>query len=244
MYKVILLDDEKVSLEMLEQNFKWSDYGFEIAGAFSDAKSALKYIKSFSVDVVFTDIEMPEMNGLEFAAEVRKTLPNCKIVILSAYDKFVYAQKAISIGVYEYALKPITDEWAEEILIKLKVQLDKDKGVYSEIDDSYGIKNVRFKSMVEYINEHYMEKISLSNLSEQFNLNATFCCSLFNKKFNCTFTEYYTRLRMRKAAELIKQGEMDLYQIADFLNYDYFYFNKVFKKYYGVTPRRFSNSNE
>lgn len=244
MYKVILVDDEKIALDMLEQSFKWKDYGFQITGMFTEAQSALKRIKEFGADVVFTDIEMPVMNGLEFAVEVRKTVPNAKIVILSAYDKFSYAQQAISIGVCEYVLKPITEESAEDILLKLKVQLDKDNGVYSEIDDSYGIKNVRFKAMIEYINNNYMKKLSLSVLSDMFNLNVTFCCSLFNKNFNCTFIEYCTKLRMKKAAELIKEGEMNVYQIAEYLNYDYIYFNKLFKKHYGMTPRRYSNSNE
>lgn len=244
MYKVILVDDEKISLDMLVQSFKWENYDFQISGVFTDARTALKRCKEIDVDVVFTDIEMPVMNGLEFAAEVRKAVPGAKIVILSAYDKFSYAQTAISIGVFEYILKPITEERAEDILLKLKVQLDKDRGVYSEIDDSYGIKNVRFKSMIEYINNNYMKKLSLSDLADMFNLNVTFCCSLFNKTFDCTFIEYCTRLKMKKAAELIKDGEMNVYQIAEYLNYDYIYFNKIFKKYYGMTPRRYSNTNE
>ena len=244
MYKVILVDDEKIALDMLEQSFKWKDYGFQITGVFTDAQSALKRIKELSADVVFTDIEMPAMNGLDFASEVRKSVPGAKIIILSAYDKFSYAQQAISIGVFEYLLKPITEERAEDLLLKLKVQLDKDNGVYSEIDDSYGIKNVRFKTMIEYINNNYMKKLSLSELADMFNLNVTFCCSLFNKNFNCTFIEYCTKLRMKKAAELIKDGEMNVYQIAEYLNYDYIYFNKLFKKHYGMTPRRYSNSNE
>lgn len=244
MYKVIIVDDERISLDMIEQIFKWEDYGFQISGVFTDAQAALKNIKDSNIDAVFTDIEMPVMNGLDFATEVRKELPSAKIVILSAYDKFSYAQKAISIGVFEYALKPITEEVAEEILLKLKVQIDKDKGIYSEIDDSYGIKNVRFKAMIEYINKNYVKKLSLSDLAEMFNLNVTFCCSLFNKNFGCTFIEYCTKLRMKKAAELIKDGEMDVYQVAEYLNYDYIYFNKLFKKHYGVTPRRYSNRSE
>ena len=234
MYKVIIVDDERISLDMIEQIFKWEDYGFQISGVFTDAQAALKNIKDSNIDAVFTDIEMPVMNGLDFATEVRKELPSAKIVILSAYDKFSYAQKAISIGVFEYALKPITEEVAEEILLKLKVQ----------IDNSYGIKNVRFKAMIEYINKNYVKKLSLSDLAEMFNLNVTFCCSLFNKNFGCTFIEYCTKLRMKKAAELIKDGEMDVYQVAEYLNYDYIYFNKLFKKHYGVTLRRYSNRSE
>ena len=115
MYKVIIVDDERISLDMIEQIFKWEDYGFQISGVFTDAQAALKNIKDSNIDAVFTDIEMPVMNGLDFATEVRKELPSAKIVILSAYDKFSYAQKAISIGVFEYALKPITEEVAEEI---------------------------------------------------------------------------------------------------------------------------------
>lgn len=244
MYKVILVDDEKASLDMLEQSFKWEEYGFRVIGAFTTVESALKCVKESGADVVFTDIEMPDMNGLELAAEVRRIYPSAKVVIISAYDKFSYAQKAIRIGVCEYILKPITGESAEDLLLKIKTQLDKDNGVYSEIDDSNGIKNVRFKAMIEFINQNFTKKLSLSDLSEMFNLNVTFCCSLFNRNFGCTFTEYCTKLKMNKAAELIKDGEMNLYEIAEYLNYDYIYFNKLFKKHFGMTPRRYSNSNE
>ena len=229
MYKVVLIDDEKASLDMLEQSFKWKEYGFSVSGVFTNAPEALKSIKELGADVVITDIEMPVMNGLELAGEIKRIQPGIKVVILSAYDNFSYAQKAISIGVYEYVLKPITEEMAEELLVKLKTRLDKDNGVYSEIDDSNGIRNVRFKAMIEYINLNYMKKLSLSDLADMFNLNVTFCCSLFNKNFDCTFTEYCTRLRMKKAAELIKDGEMNVYEIAEYLNYDYIYFNKLFK---------------
>lgn len=244
MYKVVLVDDEKSSLDMLLQSFKWEAYGFKVSGTFTDTRTALKHIKKFGADVVFTDIEMPDFNGLDFAAEVRSSFPNAKIVILSAYDKFSYAQKAISIKVFEYCLKPINKDIAEDIIIKLKVELDKDNGIYSEFKDSYGIKNVKFKNMIDYINENYMKKLYLNELAEMFDLNITFCCSLFNKNLGCSFMEYCAKLKMEKAAELIKDGEMDIYEIAEFLNYDYFYFNKLFKKHYGMTPRRYRNSNE
>ncbi len=244
MYSVILVDDEKSSLDILEQSFKWESYDFKVAGTFTNAKDALRYIRKSRVDVIFTDIEMPEMNGLDFAAEARTILPNVRIVILSAYDKFSYAQKAISIGVFEYCLKPINTDMAEEVILKLKIELDKERGLYSEYKDAYGIKNVRFKNMIDYINKNYTKKLYLRDLAEMFDLNVTFCCSLFNKNLGCSFMEYCAKLKMEKAAELLKDGEMDAYEIADYLNYDYFYFNKLFKKHYGMTPRQYSVNHE
>ena len=96
MYKVIMVDDEKISLNMLEQIFKWKDYGFHISGVFTDAQTALKHIKDSGVDVVFTDIEMPNMNGLDFATEVRRILPNAKIVDLLCVQDLYYLRPQLS----------------------------------------------------------------------------------------------------------------------------------------------------
>ena len=242
MYKVILVDSEMSAIESFKAMIKWSAYGFNIQGSFVDAKSALKHISQRHIDVIFTDIEIPDMNGLDFIAEAKRLLPNVKVVILSKSDNFSYARRAISLRVFEYCLKPVTKSTADELMKRLKIELDKDSGRYSEFKVSYGINNAKFKKLVEYINENYQEKFYLKELADMFGLNITFCCQLFNKYMGCTFMDYCAKLKMEKAAELILQNEMSILEIAEYLNYDYFYFNKLFKKHYGMTPKRYKDS--
>ena len=108
MLKTFLVEDEVVIREMIKKMIPWEQYGFELAGEASDGEMALPLILKSKPDLLITDIKMPFMDGLTLCKLVKKELPNIKIVILSGYDDFNYAKQAISIGVEDYLLKPIT----------------------------------------------------------------------------------------------------------------------------------------
>lgn len=108
MLKTFLVEDEVVIREMIKKMIPWEQYGFEMAGEASDGEMALPLILKSKPDLLITDIKMPFMDGLTLCKLVKKELPDIKIVILSGYDDFNYAKQAISIGVEDYLLKPIT----------------------------------------------------------------------------------------------------------------------------------------
>ena len=108
MLKTFLVEDEVVIREMIKKMIPWKQYGFELAGEASDGEMALPLILKSKPDLLITDIKMPFMDGLTLCKLVKKELPDIKIVILSGYDDFNYAKQAISIGVEDYLLKPIT----------------------------------------------------------------------------------------------------------------------------------------
>lgn len=107
MYKIIIVDDEKNIRDRLAHFFPWTDVGFEVVGTAENGVEALELIKQKRPHVVLTDVLMPEMTGLELAKELNNFSPNIKIIILSAYDDFKYAQEAIRFGVKGYLLKPL-----------------------------------------------------------------------------------------------------------------------------------------
>lgn len=97
--------------------------------------------------------------------------------------------------------------------------------------------NENFKELLEYVNAHYEDELQLKELANKFFINFTYCCDLFRKITNTTFTEYVTRLRMKKAEHLLKESNMTISEICEKVGYkDYYYFNKVFKKCNGITP--------
>lgn len=108
MLKTFLVEDEVVVRETIKRMIPWEQYGFELAGEASDGEMALPLILKSKPDLLITDIKMPFMDGLTLCKLVKKELPGIKIVILSGYDDFNYAKQAISIGVEDYLLKPIT----------------------------------------------------------------------------------------------------------------------------------------
>ena len=103
--------------------------------------------------------------------------------------------------------------------------------------------NENFSKLLDYVNQHYMEELHLKELSHQFYINYTYCCDLFQKVTKSTFTDYMTRLRMKKAELLLRERSLTIVEICQKVGYkDYTYFNKVFKKWYGLTPSNYRKS--
>lgn len=119
MLKVVIADDESWIVESLKAMINWNDYGFVIAGCAYNGVEALKLIEELKPDVVFTDIRMPGISGLELIQKVRDELSmNTQFVIISGYAEFAYAQKAINHGAMRYCLKPFDKSELHEILTK------------------------------------------------------------------------------------------------------------------------------
>ncbi len=127
MYKVFLADDEIVVREGIRSNFPWEDTDFVLAGEAPDGEIALSMLQDIKPDILITDIRMPFMDGLELCRAVSAAMPWMYIVILSGYDDFAYAREAISLGVKEYLLKPVSGQELLQVLNHLADSIRDDK---------------------------------------------------------------------------------------------------------------------
>ena len=127
MYKVFLADDEIVVREGIRSNFPWENTDFVFAGEAPDGEMALSMLQDIKPDILITDIRMPFMDGLELCRTVSATMPWMYIVILSGYDDFSYAKEAISLGVKEYLLKPVSGEELLQVLNRIAERIREDK---------------------------------------------------------------------------------------------------------------------
>ena len=127
MLKVFLTEDERVVREGLRDMIPWEQYGFVFAGEASDGEMALPLVRKIRPDVLITDIKMPFMDGLAFSRLVSKELPDMKILILSGYDDFAYAQQAIELHVDQYLLKPITKASMIQALEQTKAHIEEER---------------------------------------------------------------------------------------------------------------------
>jgi two-component system response regulator YesN len=247
MFRVLLVDDEPWDLLGMEKGFPWSETGFSVIGQTTNPVEALDIILKEVPDVIFTDIRMPEISGIELIKKARENNIKSEFIIVSGYAEFEYAKEVIKYSGYYYLLKPIDLDEAEELLKKLYIHLKQkqdvslsDVGNYSEIHGESYITNENFKKLLDYINSNYSEEISLNELSEKFHLNTTYICDLFKEITDKTFLEYITDIRMKKACELLKDTRLSIAEIAEKTGYkDYYYFNKVFKKNLGVPPGKY-----
>lgn len=175
MYKVYLLDDEPFILEGLKYIVDWEDYGFEIIGSANNGEDGLKEILSMDIDLVLTDIMMPKMTGLELIDNLIKLNYHTNFIVLSAFQEFEYAKKAISMGAENYILKPIDSEELEKSIINIKNKLkenesrSKDKEV---VDNNLLLKiitekdneNINYiKEKIKHTNEYRVGIIELKN---------------------------------------------------------------------------------
>ncbi|GHV40229.1 DNA-binding response regulator [Spirochaetia bacterium] len=127
MYKVFLVEDEIVVREGIRNNIPWGKTAYTLAGEAADGEMALSIIKDVKPDILITDIRMPFMDGLTLSRIVKKTLPWIKIIILSGHDEFEYAREAISVGVEEYLLKPVSSQDMLETLDRIAARIDEEK---------------------------------------------------------------------------------------------------------------------
>ena len=175
MYKVYLLDDEPFILEGLKYIVDWQDYGFEIVGSANNGDDGLKEILTMDIDLVITDIMMPKMTGLELIENLIKLNYQTNFIVLSAFQEFQYAKKAISMGAQNYILKPIDTEELERSLINIKNKLkdkenrNKDKEVVNnslllKIITDKDYENIDYlKEKLKYNGEYRVGIIELKN---------------------------------------------------------------------------------
>lgn len=243
MYSAVIVEDEPWSLASLQSVFPWESYNFKLPEGFNNAHDALKFISNNKTDVLFTDIKMPKISGLELIQRVREYDSSIKIIVISGYADFSFAQKAISYNVFRYLLKPVTRQDAENLIMKLKTELDAENRALN-IEKTYtDITNPTFREILKFINQHYSEKLQLNLLAERFHINKSYLSQLFSEYLGCGFNEYITELKMQKAAEMLERNISGT-EIANFLNYDYVYFNKLFKKRFEMTTAQYRQKME
>ena len=126
MYKILIVDDEAIERRCISFILENSKYSLEIEEA-ENGQKAYERLQEKEFDILFSDVKMPFMDGLTLAKLAKKELPELKIVILSGYDDFNYAKQAISIGVEDYLLKPITKNALIERLSEIRSRYEHEK---------------------------------------------------------------------------------------------------------------------
>ena len=124
MYKAIIVDDEYLTRDAISKNTPWAEAGFRLMGTAENGKAAIALIEETTPDLVLTDICMPVLDGIGLAAYIHEHHPEIMVVIISGYDDFDYAKQAMSVGVTDYILKPITSMELVEELKKIRKRLD------------------------------------------------------------------------------------------------------------------------
>lgn len=171
--KVMIVDDEDFARKLIISSLDWPAFGLELIAEASSGLEALAILEEQTPDIIFMDIKMPYMNGLELSNFILRKYPHMKIVILTAFKDFDYAQKSIQIGVSHFLLKPVNPSELQAIVLKLKEQIADEKREWFELEhlkkllkDNYVFLRERF--LLDHLENPLQSPLSSRQLSYYF----------------------------------------------------------------------------
>lgn len=249
MYKVLLVEDDTALRFIYSKMKTWSECGFEISAEATNGKQALEILESQSFDMIFTDIRMPFVDGIEMLRKLSEKGNTIPVVFASSYDEFEYARQGLILGAFDYLLKPVEQKKLAEVLSRAKERIDEinNKGkiapVVAEIVEKLGIlfdANKFVTQVILYFSEHYRELFTVDDIADAHGYSKDYFSKLFKQNFGITFHEFHSRVKIGYAVELLRTGNYKAYEISDILGYaSVDYFTKVFKEITGTTPSKY-----
>lgn len=241
-FPVVIVEDENLIAKNIAKHIEAENSKFKVVGIYSNGEDALKAIKEQPPAVVFTDISMPVMSGLELAAEINRTMSHIKCVIITGYADFEFARQAMHYDVKDYLLKPLDTEELHLVLKNLELSLTEisDK-MHSEVGNDSSISPEEIVSLVkDYVKKHYSEEIDLNSIARALGFSSSYLTKVFNKVENTTPSKVIRSYRMGIAKQLLNDDSLTIQQIASHVGYsDPFHFSKSFKQTVGISPTQY-----
>lgn len=240
MKKLLICDDEQTIRKGLTSIIEKRYSNITLIDPSANGYDAFQKILDHQPDVVLMDINMPGMSGLEVIEKSMMHAPCTKFIIVSGYDEFQYAQKAIRLNVSDYLLKPIDRQKLFETIDRLLRQ-----AMQREIEEARTSEPLPLslgQDATSYIYRHYQDtNLSLSMLSAQLHVSCSYLSKVIKKETEMSFSELLTKVRMETAITLlISHPQLSTLQVSEKTGYkNQHYFSKVFRQYTGLTPSEY-----
>ncbi len=252
--KLVIVDDEPIILKGLLATYDWETMGFAVAGSASSGEESLRVIREVRPDVVLTDIRMQQITGLMVMEEIQKTDIDCLFIVISAYRDFTYAQKACSLGAFDYLLKPIDDEELKKTMTRARDVCQKRvSSAEPKSDAADGLipgadlpdhQREYMQLAVDYIEEHLPEEdLSIVSVATHVYLNPVYFGRVFKSTFDMTFKQYVLRQRMERAKQLLLADSGSIGCVCEQVGIgNPSYFSRLFREYTGMLPSEYRRS--
>jgi two-component system, response regulator YesN len=227
--KVVLLVDDNVSLRAMIRTAIERDYDVLEA---SGCKDALRQLAK-NVDLALVDYAMPDCDGFDVLKMIRDTHAKLPVILMTGYGSENVAIKAIRTEVTDYIKKPIQMVYLKKRLSELLASKE-NKGNHEKTEDS------KFDDISAYIEERYMDEITLDKLSVMAAMNRFTFCRAFKKRFGQSCISYLNSIRINHATEFLKNHKLKVAEIAQIVGYNnVVHFERVFRTLIGVSPREY-----
>lgn len=227
MLDILIADDEKIIQEGIKKRLLREDCPIAAIDFANDGVEVLQLLQKKPYDILFLDINMPNKNGLDVLSKL-SVYPHLKTIIISGYDQFSYAQKAIQFQVYRYLLKPIQREEFTQVM--------------NDIIQEKELTNLTLhpicKIVYDSIATNYQDDtLSLSSIAYDLQLSTDYLGKLFKKEFGQSFRDYLNSYRIKKAIHILENPSISIKEVAEMTGFtSQQYFSVIFKKITGITP--------
>lgn len=240
MYKVVLIDDEHIIVEGLRRVLPWEKMGCSVVGTASDGVTGLALIREKKPDILFTDIRMPNMDGLTMLAAVRSEFPRMQVSVLTAFRDFDYAQRAMHLGACRYLLKPSKMDELNEAVSEMIRRLDALPNAQEKQAGERGMAEASsfvVRAALAYMQAHCTEKLSLGDVADHVYVSQWHLSKLINKDTGQSFFDLLSSMRIERAKVLLTNPSMRVHAVAEQTGFaDVAHFSKSFKRITGQTP--------
>lgn len=240
MYKLLIADDEYEIRNGLSNYFPWGDVGFTVVSQADNGTQVMAYTERHEVDVILCDIRMPIMTGIDVARELYLKKSPIKVIFLSGYKDFEFAQQALIYGVKNYIVKPTKYDELMNIFLSIREELDQEKKKDAAQEGAVSDKVISV--IKNYVKECYRDA-ALEGAADLVHMSPYYISKYFKQKTGENFSDYVISVKMEKAAQFLKEIDYKTYEISEMIGYSNpKNFTRTFKKYFGKSPREFRNA--
>lgn len=242
---LLIVDDEWIIADSLSSMEEWAERSIKVIGTAGNGYEAIRIMEEQPVDLVVTDIRMPDMDGLQLLQHIYEQMPQTKVILISGYEDFSYAKKALTYQAKGYVLKPIdTDELLEIVDRIFTTNQEPAADIQAASSAGQELPRTYHASIIakakEFIGSNLHKPLALSDAAEYVHLTPHYFGQLFKNECGILFNTYLTQVRMERACDLLRQPDLKIYEICEQVGYiDSKYFAKVFQKTYGMTPNEY-----
>lgn len=238
MYRVLIIDDEEPAHVAIGGLVDWGKFGLYRPRSAYNGKEGLALINDLKPHIVFLDMNMPLMNGVDFLEIASNSHADCQFIVVSGYDSFQYAKAAIRFNVVDYLLKPIDRNEIERVIRKAVSRLPEREIVSEDFTVVEAASAVR-----EYIDRHYQDNINVEEIAEKHFISKEYLTRVFRNTFGCPVYEYVLRVRMEKGKELLNDPNLTVQKIAEMIGYSNSnHFCKAFRRRFDCTPAEYRSA--
>ena len=219
--EVLIADDNYICVEGIQHSISWKELGISKVHSVYDGTSAFEYLKEHPVDILVSDISMPGMAGLELSEKALALNPSLKIILISAYDEFEYAKKAVRLGAFDYIEKPINYDYLTEILRKALAEIEQESQNLEILKKSRpAMEEQFFRSLIQSNYPERDETLKMYAQYLQLELDCSYCTALCLSiedapllKQTLGIEEYCVRLMSIESAIRNLQSEFSVYYV-------------------------------